>query len=261
MPWNTTVQIVTSPLRTLRFALEAAKYSGVPWENFKHRHENRGSKWTVGIKNVPVVDNRENPGIYGGPKDVVIPLNHQTIEGDSSDSPKRSSRHASPEPDAPSDAANGDHPYHRSRDTSKHMGGHQQSSPDRAKQHRQADYRRLGMSHLPTGDGSGEAENLIYLPEAYPSADHQVDDYSQLAGQRGPPTIRDAEQAVEFLMTFLDNALEKLIPRVVTLQERDILRHMKLSSAGQRSACPLYLARTHKALLWYRHFPLLSCQG
>ncbi|KAH6912533.1 hypothetical protein BKA70DRAFT_1218715 [Coprinopsis sp. MPI-PUGE-AT-0042] len=149
-------------------------------------------------------------------------------------------RHASPEPDSPAD---GDHTYRRSRDASERVGGHQESSSWHSSSYRGIPSlvdRNLPSplygssrdpvddeSQSPTGEGSGEVETLLYLPPAYPSAHHQVDDYSKLPGQRGPPTIHDAEQAVEVLMTFLDNAPEKLIPRVITLEERDVLRHIK----------------------------------
>jgi Tc5 transposase DNA-binding domain len=243
------VPITDSSIR--QKALEAANHSGVPrekfkassgWiENFKHRHEIRGGKWTAGIKNAPVVDNNENPGLYGGPKDTVISFNRQPIAGDSSDSSMQSSRHASPEPDSPTDGANGDHSYRRSREASERG---QESSSWHSSSYRGIPSlvdRNLPSplygssrepvdddSQSPTGDGSnGEVQTLLYLPPAYPSAHHQVDDYSKLPGQRGPPTIHDAEQAVEVLMTFLDNAPEKLIPRVITLEERDVLRHIK----------------------------------
>lgn len=248
------VPITDSSIR--QKALEAANTSGVPrekfkassgWiENFKHRHEIRGGKWTAGTKNAPTVDNNENPGLYGGPRDTVISFNRPTGVANSSDSSMQSSRDASPEPGSPADAANGNMPFRRSRESSERGPSHQGSSSWHSSSNRGIGSlvdRNLpsplyGSSRDPVedeetqtspqaADGSSEVETILYLPSAYPSAHHQVDDYSKLPGQRGPPTIHDAEQAVEVLMTFLDNAPEKLIPRVITSDERDVLRHIK----------------------------------
>jgi len=242
-------------------ALETAQKLHIPeerfkassgWiENFKHRHEVRGGKWVKGEK-IIAANRNDNPGALPSGPSAVLPPNHSYNEP-MGDLPS----HISPENEfVPRRSAESEAPTHDQQmapqnhwpEPTHDEMHHAAASNASAVMHEAAPHQSplVGQQvpttqvndnvyehHHPVQDHHPVQEQIVYSNGVYDAGDRVI--YTPMApAPNPPPTMDEAEEAVNTLITFLDTVGSGIIQP----HERQVLATIKCALFQAASGVP-----------------------
>lgn len=236
-------------------ALETAQKLHIPeerfkassgWiENFKHRHEVRGGKWVKGEK-IIAANRNDNPGALPSGPSAVPPPNHSYnepmgdlpshISPDNEFIPRRSAESETPTHDQQMAPQN-----HWPEPTHDEMH-HAATSNASAMMHEAAPHQSpLAGQQVPTTQVNDDVyehhhpvqEQIVYSNGVYDAGDRVI--YTPMApAPNPPPTMDEAEEAVNTLITFLDTVGSGIIQP----HERQVLATIKCALFQAASGVP-----------------------
>lgn len=200
--------------KSLYIAEDKFKASSGWVENFKHRHGIRGGKWIHGTKNVSVLNN-PNPGLTGTSASALS--YHLPAPPSTNESPMRSNRYDSPEIDNGPQWSGSSH-----RVLSLSTGAPSLPSPLSSSSNG-------SMDDLHVDDGDKMQDHATGYLQPPPNMM-----YAALPDPRGPPSLAEAETAMNTLLHFLDTCPQQIVEQT----ERELLTTIKFALFQYGSGVP-----------------------